>query len=138
MKFNFFRSSLFLAAVLLPLGAQAQGVIGGASEGAAQGENKAGPIGAVLGGIVGGVVGGIDGLIGIDQRPRFHEYVIAQHRTSYRYDRELRVGVVLPPSGLDYYDIPAEYGRNRYRYGVINGHTVLVDPHTNTIVQIID
>jgi hypothetical protein len=57
---------------------------------------------------------------------------------SYRYDRELRVGAVLPDSGVTYYEVPREYGSTAYRYTVVNDRTVLVDPGTHRIVEVID
>src|SRR5579859_834575 len=47
----------------------------GAQEGAAQGEREAGPVGAVVGGAVGAVTGTIGGILGVDDRRHFHEYV---------------------------------------------------------------
>ena len=44
----------------------------------------------------GGVIGGVDGVLGIDDRPRFHSYVAERHYPSYEYRDELRVGAVLP------------------------------------------
>jgi len=32
--------------------------------------------------------------------------------------------------GVTYYDVPQEYGVRDYRYTVVNGRTVLIDPHT--------
>lgn len=29
---------------------------------------------AVVGGVVGGIIGGVNGILGIDDRPRFHRY----------------------------------------------------------------
>ena len=52
----------------------------GAQEGAAQGEREAGPVGAVVGGAVGAVTGNIGGILGVDDRRHFHEYVARQHR----------------------------------------------------------
>ena len=86
-----------------------------------------------------GVIGGVDGVLGIDDRPRFHSYVAERHYPSYEYRDELRVGAVLPDAGVTYYEVPPEYSRAReYRYTIVNGHTVLVDPRTHTIIQIID
>lgn len=116
----------------------AQGVPRGAAQGAADGNAAAGPVGAVVGGVVGGVTGGVKGLLGIDQRPRFHEYVGRQHHPSYNYRDSLAVGTVLPGGEIAYYDVPPEYGIRDYRYAVINGQTVLVDPRTNRIVDILD
>ena len=99
----------------------------------------AGPVGAVVGGTVGAVAGTIGGILGVDDRPRFREYVVHQNVPSYRYDSDFRVGVVLPESGVTYYDVPAEYHvTGGYRYTYVNNHAVLVDPRTRQIVQIID
>lgn len=122
-------------ALALSAGAHAQGVPEGADHGARVGEHDAGPVRAV----VGGVIGGVDGVLGIDDRPRFHSYVAERNYFSYEYRDELRVGAVLPDAGVTYYEVPPEYSRAReYRYTIVNGHTVLVDPRTHTIIQIID
>lgn len=130
--------ALTVAGALLPAAAFAQGVVGGADQGAREGARAAGPVGAIVGGTVGGVVGGVNGVLGIDQRPRFRAYVANQHRASYRYRDNLAVGVVLPDDGVTYYDVPAEYGASNYRYTVVNGRTVLVEPGSRRIVEIVD
>lgn len=73
------------AALALPAFAQAQGVVCGSEEGADVGAHDAGPVGAVGGGVVGGVTGGVAGLLGADDRPRFHHYVMERHISSYDY-----------------------------------------------------
>ncbi|WP_319797298.1 DUF1236 domain-containing protein [Nitrobacter sp.] len=125
-------------ALVLPASAIAQGVPGGIEQGAREGERAAGPVGAVVGGTIGGVVGGVAGVLGVDQRPRFRHYVVEQHRPSYRYREEVRVGAVLPEAGVTYYEVPAEYGAPQYRYTVVNDRTVLVDPRTHRIVDVIE
>ena len=115
----------------------AQGVLPGAKNGAEQGNDAAGPVGGLVGGAVGAVTGGINGLIGIKERPRFKQYVIEQHPASFRYDEPVAVGVVLPTDGIQYYEVPAEYGHVTYRYTVVNDEVVLVDPRTRRIVQIV-
>ena len=79
------------AALALPALAQAQGVPGGVERGSREGERAAGPVGAVVGGVLGGVAGGVAGVLGVDQRPRFHSYVVERHYPSYRYDGDVRV-----------------------------------------------
>jgi hypothetical protein len=118
--------------------AQQGGVPGGAERGAREGERAAGPVGAVVGGTVGAVVGGVTGILGVDERPRFHSYVVEHHTASYRYGGDVRVGVVLPEEGVTYYDVPAEYRAHGYRYTVVNDRTVLVEPRTHRIVEVID
>jgi Protein of unknown function (DUF1236) len=138
MKTKFIGSMMLLAALALPVAAQAQGTVRGAQEGAATGDRAAGPIGAIVGGTVGAAVGTVGGILGVEERPRFRTYVMNEHVPSYRYDSDLRVGAVLPESGVTYYDVPAEYHVTGYRYTYVNEHPVLVDPHTRRVVQIID
>lgn len=124
------------AAVLaMPLAAHAQsGAASGAATGAVGGAIVGGPVGAAVGAVGGAIVGGIAD----DQRPRFREYVVRERPASYRYQEEVRVGAVLPSSGVRYYEVPAEYGVKQYRYTVVNDRTVLVDPSSHRIVQIIE
>src|SRR3954468_4492319 len=110
------------------------GPAAGAATGAVGGAIVGGPAGAAAGATVGAVAGGIAD----DARPRFRTYVSGQRHPSYRYDRELRVGADLPASGVTYYDVPREYGVTKYRYTVVNDRTVLVDPGTRRIIEVID
>ena len=126
------------ATVALPVAAQAQGVPGGVERGSREGERAAGPLGAVVGGVIGGVVGGVNGVLGVDERPRFRNYVVEQHRPSYQYGEDVRIGSVLPEAGVTYYDVPQEYGVRDYRYTVVNNRTVLVDPRTRRIVEVVE
>jgi hypothetical protein len=126
------------AAVAIPVVAQAQGVPGGIERGARDGDRAAGPVGAVVGGTIGGVVGGVAGVLGVDQRPRFRTYAVEQRHPSYQYRDEVRVGAVLPEEGVTYYEVPPEYGAREYRYTVVNGRTVLVEPRTHRIVEIVE
>ena len=45
---------------------------------------------------------------------------------------------MLPADGVTYYEVPAEYGVRDYRYTVVNDRTVLVEPRTRRIVEVID
>jgi hypothetical protein len=110
------------------------GPAGGAVGGAIVGGAVGGPVGAAVGAAAGATAGGISEA----NRPRFHSYVTERRHPSYRYDRELRVGAVLPDSGVTYYEVPREYGSTAYRYTVVNDRTVLVDPGTHRIVEVID
>jgi len=130
-----------LAAVLVasPLAVQAQGLVGGAERGAHEGDRAAGPVGAVVGGAVGAAAGTVGGILGADERPRFREYALREHRHSYRYDDDFRIGAVLPTEGVQYYDVPPEYRvRQGLEYTIINDHPVLVDARTRQIVEILD
>ena len=127
---RFFETAALVAVLAIPSLALAQGVPGGIERGARDGERAAGP--------VGGVVGGVAGVLGVDERPRFRSYVVEQRRPSYQYREDVRVGVVLPEDGVTYYDVPQEYGVREHRYTVVNGRTVLVEPRTRRIVEIVE
>ncbi len=135
MKILVAAAALFLAA---PITVGAQGVGRGAEEGAHEGDHAAGPVGAVVGGVVGAVSGGVAGLLGVDQRPRFREYAIHAHHESYAYDHAVAIGAILPDGRVTYYNVPEEYGVHDYRYAVVNDRTVLVDPRTNRIIDVIE
>jgi hypothetical protein len=137
MKTQILLAGLALAALALPISANAQsagGVAAGAATGAVGGAIVGGPAGAVVGGVGGAIVGGMASQEG----PRFHDYVVTQRRPSYKYGHEVAVGVILPSDGPAYYPVPTEYGVTEYQYSIVDGHTVLVDPRTRRIVQILD
>jgi hypothetical protein len=91
--------------------------------------------GAVRGGPA--IVEDIDG-IGVDQRPAFREYIVRERVPNYVISDRVVVGGVLPETGVIYYDVPQTFGVTPYRYTVVNGEAVLVEPRTRRIVQIID
>jgi len=132
------RHSIIAAAFLvsLPLAASAQsgaGAAAGATTGAVGGAIVGGPVGAVVGGVAGAMVGGI----AEDRQDRFRTYVVEEKVPSYTYSREVVVGAELPGE-VRYYEVPAEYGATNYRYTVVNDRTVLVDPQTRRVVQVIN
>lgn len=129
---------MLLAALALPMTAQAQGTVRGAQEGARQGERAAGPLGAIVGGTVGAVTGTVGGILGVQDRPRFREYAVQHRQPAYRYRDDVRVGLILPESGPTYYEVPGEYHVEGYRYAYVNDHVVLVDPRTRQIVDIVE
>lgn len=116
-----------------PQGAQG-GAASGLATGAIGGAVVGGPVGAVVGGVGGAVVGAIIG----DNTPKFQQYVVQQRVPSYTYAEPVAVGAVLPSDGVVYRQVPAEYGATQYRYTVVNDRTVLVDPSTRRIVQVIE
>jgi hypothetical protein len=131
-----FLGTVSFAVVLLSSGyALAQsGAASGAAAGAVGGAVVGGPVGAVVGGVAGAAVGGLSDA----DRPRFRQYVTSEHRPSYTYKEDVRVGAELPASGVTYYEVPREYKVTKYRYTVVNNKTVLVDPSTHRIVEVID
>src|SRR5712672_1779358 len=130
---------IVLATLALPLAAQAQGTVRGAEEGAAAGDRAAGPLGAIVGGAIGAATGTVGGILGVEERPRFREYVIREHRPSFGYEGDVRVGAVLPPRGVTLYAVPREYHvRPGYRYAIVNDRPVIVEPRSRRIVEIIE
>src|SRR5262249_59307435 len=108
--------------VSLPFAAYAQGTVGGAEGGGAAGGRAAGPLGAIVGGTVGAATGTVGGILGVEERPRFREYVVREHHPSFRYGGEMRVGEVLPARGVTLYAVPREdHVRPGYRYAIVNG-----------------
>jgi hypothetical protein len=130
-------TALFIAT--LPCAAHAQGTIRGAEEGAVAGDRAAGPLGAIIGGTIGAAAGTVGGILGVEERPRFREYVIREHAPAFGYAGEVRVGDVLPMGGATLYAVPREYHVSaRYRYAIVNDRPMIVEPRSRRIVQIIE
>lgn len=136
----FKKIAIVAAVMLMPAVAYAQnapaaqgGALSGAATGAVGGAIVGGPVGAVVGGVGGAVVGAIIG----DNTPKFQQYVVEQRVPSYTYAEPVAVGAILPERGVSYREVPREYGETQYRYTVVNNRTVLVDPSTRRIVQVI-
>jgi len=133
MRNVFFAASAALALLASPAYAQSGGAAAGAATGAVGGAIVGGPVGAVVGAGIGAVAGGLSD----QQAPQFHQYVVTQSVPSYTYQGDVVVGATLPASGIQYYEVPAQYGVKGYRYTVVNKRTVLVDPTTHRVVQVI-
>jgi hypothetical protein len=101
---------------------------------AAQAQNET--VGVVRGGSV-IVDDDVDG-IAVDQRPAFRQYIIRERVPEYTIPDRVIVGGVLPEAGVTYYDVPQTFGITPYRYTVVNGRTVLVEPRTRRVVQVIE
>ena len=76
--------------------------------------------------------------IAVDQRPAFREYIIRERVPNYTIPDRVIVGGVLPETGVTYYDVPQTFGPTPYRYTVVNGRTVLVEPRSRRIVQVVE
>jgi hypothetical protein len=115
-----------LAVVLgAPMAAQAQGVTVGVA-----------PSSEI---VVGAPVGvDADGGIMVEQRPAFREYIVRERVPTYTIRERVIVGGTLPEEGITTYDVPQKFGTTPYRYTVVNGQTVLVEPRSRRIVQVID
>jgi len=79
----------------------------------------------------------LDGIT-VEQRPAFREYIVRQRVPNYVISDRVIVGGVLPEAGVTYYDVPQTFGVTPYRYTVVNGRTVLVEPRTRRIVQVVE
>ncbi len=78
------------------------------------------------------------GGIAVGQRPAFREYVIRERVPTYTIPDRVVVGTVLPEAGVTTYDVPQTFGATPYRYTVVNGETVLVEPRSRRIVQVVE
>jgi Protein of unknown function (DUF1236) len=95
---------------------------------------------AITTGVGGGatvVVGDHEGILA-DQRPAFREYIVRERVPNYTISERVVVGGVLPDAGVTVYDVPQTYSTTPYRYTVVNGQTVLVEPRSRRIVQVVD
>jgi Protein of unknown function (DUF1236) len=76
--------------------------------------------------------------IAVDQRPAFREYIVRERVPEYTIPDRVIVGGILPESGIVTYEVPQTFGVTPYRYTVVNGQTILVDPHSRRIVQVVE
>ena len=120
MKIRVRTVGVILGALMLPVAANAQ-MIAGSIVGAAVG----GPVGAVAGATIGAINAGA-----------LSNYVATHTYPSYVYQGDVVVGATLP-AGVSYYRVPADYYGPAY-YTVVNNHTVLVDPNSGKILQVIN
>ncbi len=95
------------------------------------------PAAAQSGGTV-GVGGPVVGIIADEQVPVFRRYVVEERVPSYAIPDRVVVGSTLPEAGVVYYDVPERYGATTFRYTVVNDRTVLVDPRSRRIMQVLD
>ncbi len=120
MRNRLFAIAAVAGALTAPIAAQAQTVI---TTGAARDRTV--------------VVGEHEGIIA-DQRPAFREYIVRERVPNYTISERVVVGGVLPETGVTYYDVPLTSGVPPYRYTVVTGQTVLVEPRSRRIVQVVD
>jgi hypothetical protein len=79
----------------------------------------------------------VDG-IAVEQRSAFRDYVVRERVPTYTVPDRIIVGATLPDAGVTIYDVPQTFGTTPYRYTVVNGRTVLVEPRSRRIVQVIE
>jgi len=76
--------------------------------------------------------------IAVEQRSAFRQYIVRERVPNYVIPDRVVVGGVLPEAGVVYYDVPQSFGGTPYRYTVVNGETVLVEPRSRRIMQVIE
>jgi len=119
MKNRALIAGVVLGAVMLPVAAYTQVVTG-----------------TLLGGVIGGPVGAAVGAtIGAVNVVALSDYVATHPHPVYVYNSDVVAGAELP-NGVVYYRVPPEYVAPAY-YAVVNNHTVLVDPATRRIIQVV-
>ena len=64
------------------------------------------------------------------------EIDVLSRNTTWSLSRDTSLGANF--TGVTYYDVPQTYGMTPYRYTVVNGQTVLVEPRSRRIVQVVD
>ena len=116
MRNRIFAVAAIAGAMAAPIAAQAQGTI-------------------TTGSTV--VIGEHEG-IAVDRRPAFRDYIVRERVPNYTISERVVVGATLPETGVTYYDVPQSFGSTPYRYTVVNGQTILVEPRSRRIVQVVD
>src|SRR5437879_7830763 len=119
MRNRLFAIAAIAGAMVAPIAAQAQTTI---TTGTAGGSTV--------------VIGEHEG-IAAEQRPAFREYIVRERVPNYTIPERVTVGAVMPETGVTYYDVPQSFGVTPYRYTVVNGQTILVEPRSRRIVQVV-
>ncbi|MEQ6250575.1 DUF1236 domain-containing protein [Sulfitobacter sp. HNIBRBA3233] len=108
---------------------QRTGGAAGATIGALVAYAIGGPVGGV---IAGGILGGAAGSAAVEPSTETITYIESNPVETVYLDGEVAVGAGVP-SEVTTYELPEA----EYRYVNINGQTVLLDPETGVIVQVI-
>jgi hypothetical protein len=85
-----------------------------------------------------GTTGPAVGVIAEEHVPTFRRYVVEERLPSFAIPDRVVIGSTLPEAGVVYYDVPERFGATNYRYTIVNDHTVLVDPRSRRIMQVLD
>ena len=72
-----------------------------------------------------------------EQQSKVKAYVVKQKPASVKVTESVTVGTALP-SSVTLQTLPTDVGVTQYRYAVVNDKTVLVEPSSRKIVQIIE
>jgi hypothetical protein len=74
---------------------------------------------------------------GISDVTGFRAYVAGRPHSSFTHS-DYRVGTILPETGVEYRDVPGQFGGQNVHYVIVNSHTVLTDRKTHRIVEVLD
>jgi Protein of unknown function (DUF1236) len=85
-----------------------------------------------------GTTGPAVGIITQEHVPTFRRYVMEERLPSYAIPGSVVIGATLPEAGVVFYDVPERFGGTSYRYTIVNDRTVLVDPRTRRVMQVLD
>jgi hypothetical protein len=132
MKRIILASSFILAAAVAGQASAQQSTVNGAAGGAVTGAIVGGPVGAAVGGVAGAIAGSA-----IDPPPReVVTYVQEQPAptTAVTVQQPIVVGKPVPETVV----LTPVPSNTKYAYTVVNDQRVIVDPQTNTVIQVID
>lgn len=74
-----------------------------------------------------------------EQQTKIKQYVVKEKRTSVTAPTGFTVSVGSTlPEAVQVYSLPSDVGVTSYRYTVVNDRTVLIDPTTRRVVQVLD
>jgi methionine-rich copper-binding protein CopC len=72
-----------------------------------------------------------------EQQSKVRAYVMKEKPASMKVTETVAVGTALPAS-VTLQTLPADVGVTQYRYAVVNDKTVLVEPSSRKIIQVIE
>jgi hypothetical protein len=72
-----------------------------------------------------------------EQAGKIRTYVQKEKKPSVKIQEQVNVGSTLP-STTQIYTFPDDVGVKNYRYSIINDRTVIVDPSSRRVIQVIE
>lgn len=72
-----------------------------------------------------------------EQQSKVRAYVVKEKPASVKVTETVSVGSALP-SSVELRTLPSDVGVTQYRYAIVNDKTVLVEPSSRKIIQVIE
>jgi hypothetical protein len=72
-----------------------------------------------------------------EQQSKVRAYVVKEKPASVKVTETVSVGAALPAS-VELRTLPSDVGVTQYRYAIVNDKTVLVEPSSRKIIQVIE